>query len=81
MFASDNEGCKPGQHERTRWHEAKDAKNTLGDLDAEAATRLIAAASDIALVLDDEGTIIEVMAFGSDELGAEVRATGSAGPG
>ncbi len=47
----------------------KDAKNTLGELDAKAVTRLVGAASDIALVLDDEGTIIEVMTQ-RDELGA-----------
>jgi transcriptional regulator PpsR len=47
----------------------KDAKNTLGELDAKAARRLVAAASDIALVLDDEGTIIEVMTP-RDELGS-----------
>ncbi len=47
----------------------KDAKNTLGELDAKAVTRLVSAASDIALVLDDEGTIIEVMTQ-RDELGA-----------
>jgi transcriptional regulator PpsR len=39
----------------------KDAKNTLGPLDAKAVTRLVGAVSDIALVLDDEGTIIEVV--------------------
>ena len=48
---------------------SKDAKNTLGELDAKAVTRLVGAASDIALVLDDEGTIIEVMTQ-RDELGA-----------
>ena len=48
---------------------SKDAKNTLGELDAKAVTRLVGAASDIALVLDDEGTIIEVVAQ-RDELGA-----------
>ncbi len=47
----------------------KDANNTLGDLDAKAVTRLVGAASDIALVLDDEGTIIEVLTQ-RDELGA-----------
>ena len=40
----------------------KDAINTLGALDAKTVTRLVGAASDIALVLDDAGTIIEVMA-------------------
>lgn len=39
----------------------KDAKHTLGPLDAKAVTRLVGAVSDIALVLDDEGTIIEVV--------------------
>jgi len=48
---------------------SKDAKNTLGELDAKAVTRLVGAASDIALVLDDEGTIIEVLTQ-RDELGA-----------
>ena len=47
----------------------KDARNTLGELDAKAVTRLVGAASDIALVLDDEGTIIEVVTQ-RDELGA-----------
>jgi transcriptional regulator PpsR len=47
----------------------KDAKNTLGDLDAKTVSRLVGASSDIALVLDDEGTILEVMAQ-RDELGA-----------
>jgi transcriptional regulator PpsR len=46
----------------------KDAKNTLGELDARAVSRLVEASSDIALVLDDEGTIIEVVAR-RDELG------------
>jgi transcriptional regulator PpsR len=39
----------------------KDASHTLGELDAKAVTRLVGASSDIALVLDDQGTIIEVM--------------------
>jgi transcriptional regulator PpsR len=47
----------------------KDPKNTLGELDAKAVSRLVGAASDIALVLDDEGTILEVMTQ-RDELGA-----------
>lgn len=47
----------------------KDAKNTLGELDAKAVSRLVEASSDIALVLDDEGTIIEVVSR-RDELGA-----------
>ena len=44
----------------------KDAKNNLGDLDAMAVRRLVGAASDIALVLDDDGTILEVMAQRAD---------------
>lgn len=40
---------------------------TLGDLPADVAGRLIAAASDVALIVDDKG-IIRDLAFGSDEL-------------
>ncbi len=47
----------------------KDAKSTLGPLDAKAVTRLVGAVSDIALVLDDQGTIIEVVTQ-REELGA-----------
>jgi transcriptional regulator PpsR len=47
----------------------KEAKHTLGVLDANTVSRLVGASSDIALVLDDEGTIIEVMTQ-HDELGA-----------
>jgi transcriptional regulator PpsR len=47
----------------------KEAKNTLGELDAKAVSRLVGAASDIALVLDDAGTILEVVTQ-RDELGA-----------
>ena len=43
---------------------------TLGGLDAEAAAAVIAAASDIALILDRDGVIRDV-AFGSDELARE----------
>jgi transcriptional regulator PpsR len=45
-------------------------KRTLGDLEAETAARLIAAASDIALVIDAKGVIRDV-AFGNDELAKE----------
>lgn len=48
----------------------KAPKETLGDLDAEAAATLIAAAADIALILDGKG-VIRDMAFGSEELSAE----------
>jgi transcriptional regulator PpsR len=42
-------------------------KTTLGDLNAEAAACLIAAASDIALILDVDGVILDV-SIGSQEL-------------
>jgi transcriptional regulator PpsR len=40
---------------------------TLGDLSAQMAGRLIAAAADVALIVDDKG-IIRDLAFGSDDL-------------
>lgn len=42
-------------------------KRSLGDLDAEVAAKLIAAASDIALIVGDDG-VIEDVSFSSDEL-------------
>lgn len=45
-------------------------EESLGHLDAEAASRLLVAASDIALVLDGEG-VIRDLAFGSEELAAD----------
>jgi transcriptional regulator PpsR len=45
-------------------------KRTLGDLDADAAARLITAASDIALVIDTKGVVRDV-AFGSEDLAKE----------
>lgn len=45
-------------------------KKTLGDLDAESAAKLIAAAADIALIIDGKGIIRDV-AFGSEELSGE----------
>lgn len=45
-------------------------KRTLGDLDADVAAKLIAAAADIALVVDAKG-IIRDIAFGNDELAKE----------
>ncbi len=49
------------------------AKKWFGDLDGEAAARLIAAASDVALIVspDDQG-VIRDMAFGSEELGGDL---------
>ena len=40
---------------------------TLGDLSADVAGRLIAAAADVALIVDEQG-VIRDLAFGSDEL-------------
>jgi transcriptional regulator PpsR len=40
---------------------------TLGDLSAEVAGRLIAAAADVALIIDDKG-VIRDLAFGSEDL-------------
>ena len=45
-------------------------KKTLGDLDADAAARLIVAAADVALVLDSKGVIRDV-AIGNDDLAKE----------
>jgi transcriptional regulator PpsR len=45
-------------------------KRTLGDLDAEIAAELIAAAADIALIIDAKGVIRDV-SLGSEELGQE----------
>lgn len=46
-------------------------KKSLGNLDAEAAATLIAAAADIALILDHDGVIRDV-AFNSEELAQEL---------
>ena len=40
---------------------------TLGDLSADMAGRLIAAAADVALIIDDQG-VIRDLAFGSEDL-------------
>lgn len=45
-------------------------KEFFGDLDAEVAAALIAAAADIALIVDQNG-VIRDLAFGNDELSAE----------
>ena len=45
----------------------------LGALDARTASRLIHAASDIALVLDGEGTILDVVVKGDDAAARRVR--------
>ena len=50
-------------------------KRSLGNLDAEAAATLIAASSDIALIIDDEGIIRDV-AFHSDDLARDLEAAG-----
>ena len=48
----------------------KAPKTALGPLDAEATAALVAAAADVALVLDESGTIRDV-AFSNDELFGE----------
>lgn len=50
-------------------------KETLGDLDAEAAANVIATAADIALVIDADGYIRDV-AFPRGDLGAELDESG-----
>jgi transcriptional regulator PpsR len=45
----------------------------LGALDAETASRLVGAASDIALVMDGEGTILDVMIKGDDAAARRAR--------
>ncbi len=49
-------------------------KYPLGALDAKSATRLVQASSDIALVLDDEGTILDVVIQGDDAAAKRARA-------
>ncbi len=49
-------------------------KFALGALDARSATRLAQASSDIALVLDERGTILDVMVRGDDAATAQARA-------
>ena len=46
-------------------------ESALGDLGTDAAAELIAAASDIALILDSEGRILD-LAFGNDELSTQI---------
>lgn len=49
----------------------KSPKNSLGDLGAQSAARMIAAATDIALVVDAQGVVKDV-AFNKDELSLEL---------
>lgn len=46
-------------------------ESALGELGTDAAAELIAAASDIALILDSDGRILD-LAFGNDELCAQI---------
>jgi transcriptional regulator PpsR len=48
-------------------------KFALGALDAKGVARLVGASSDIALVLDGEGTILDVVIHGSDAAAARAR--------
>ncbi len=54
----------------------KAPKDTLGDLTAETAANLVAAAADIALVIDGDGVIQDV-AFGQTDLSLELERYGS----
>jgi transcriptional regulator PpsR len=54
----------------------KAPKETLGDLAAETAANLVAAAADIALVIDGDGVIQDV-AFGQTDLSLELERYGS----
>jgi transcriptional regulator PpsR len=53
----------------------KSPKESLGDLGAQSAAKLIAAATDVALVVDGQGFIRDV-AFNKDELSLELDAQG-----
>ena len=55
------------QHGHTAIKMFNSPGKTLGELDAEAASSVITAASDIALILDRDG-VIRDLAFGSEEL-------------
>jgi transcriptional regulator PpsR len=48
-------------------------KTAVGALDARTVSRLVGASSDIALVLDGEGTILDVMVHGDDTAARQVR--------
>jgi transcriptional regulator PpsR len=50
----------------------KALKKSLGSLDADAVTRLVTAATDIALVVDGQG-VVRDLAVGNDELSREAR--------
>ncbi len=52
-------------------HVFKSAKESLGDLTAQAAAKLIAAATDVAIIVDDSGVIRDV-AFNKDDLALEL---------
>jgi transcriptional regulator PpsR len=52
----------------------RSARSTLGNIDAEAAASLIAAAADVSLILDADG-IIRDLACSNADLGAELQAT------
>ncbi len=58
------------QHGQTAIKTFNSPGKTLGELDAEAASSVITAASDIALVIDRDG-VIRDLAFGSEELSQE----------
>ena len=53
----------------------KSPKESLGDLGAQSAAKLIAAASDVAVVVDGQGVIRDV-AFNKEELSNELDSRG-----
>jgi hypothetical protein len=53
----------------------KSPKESLGDLGAQSAAKLIAAATDVAVVVDGQGVIRDV-AFNKEELSLELDAQG-----
>ena len=53
--------------EVARMREFESPSRSLGDLDADVVGRLIAAAADVALIIDDKG-VIRDLAFGSEDL-------------
>lgn len=53
----------------------KTPRESLGDLDAEAAATVIGAAADVALIIDSDG-VIRDLAFGTEELALELQSGG-----
>ncbi|MCU0976077.1 MAG: transcriptional regulator PpsR [Steroidobacteraceae bacterium] len=71
-FDSDEFGDRelPGRSDEGSKRHFNHPRVSLADIDPDAAARAIESASDVALVLDDQG-IVRDMAFGSDDLSRE----------